>query len=94
MCTCVILGIDSGNPRITDGDLDLTDISPSDENRYADICMARLWLLTVGFTLSFGALFAKTWQVYRVYTNTKLKEKVMDNNNCVCIQNICEDILL
>lgn len=36
----------------------------------------RLWVLTLGFTLSFGALFAKTWQVYRVYTNSELKKKV------------------
>ena len=81
MCTCVLLGIDSGNPRITNGDLDLADISSSDENRYANVCIARLWLLTIGFTLSFGALFTKTWQVYRVYTNIKLKEKVI---GCVC----------
>ena len=36
----------------------------------------RLWVLTLGFTLSFGVLFAKTWQVYRVYTNSDLKKKV------------------
>ncbi len=40
------------------------------------LLQARLWLLTVGFTFSFGALFAKTWQVYRVYTNPKLKKEV------------------
>ena len=46
------------------------------------ILQARLWLLTFGFTLSFGALFAKTWQVYRIYTNSKLKNEV----NCfVCL---------
>lgn len=46
------------------------------------ILQARLWLLTFGFTLSFGALFAKTWQVYRIYTNPKLKNEV----NCfVCL---------
>ena len=39
----------------------------------------RLWVLTLGFTLSFGALFAKTWQVYRVYTNSELKKKVQKN---------------
>ena len=39
----------------------------------------QLWFLTIGFTLSFGVLFAKTWQVYRVYTNPKLQKEV-----CVC----------
>ena len=24
--------------------------------------------LTVGFSLTFGALFAKTWRVYRIFT--------------------------
>ena len=37
---------------------------------------ARLWIITIGFTLSFGALFAKTWQAYRIYTTPSLKDKV------------------
>lgn len=36
----------------------------------------RLWLFTIGFSLSFGALFAKIWQAYRVYTKPELKQKV------------------
>lgn len=51
------------------------------------VCMLcvqlRLWVLTLGFTLSFGALFAKTWQVYRVYTNNELKKNV-------CVYSVCE----
>ena len=42
----------------------------------------RLWLFTLGFSLSFGALFAKTWQVYRVYTNPKLKKQVKGSYYC------------
>ena len=41
-----------------------------------------MWFFTVGFTLSFGALFAKTWQVYRVYTNPKLKKQVT-HSHCI-----------
>lgn len=32
--------------------------------------------MTLGFTFSYGALFAKTWQMYCVHTNAKLKKKV------------------
>ena len=32
-------------------------------------CNARLWLLTIGFTLAFGALFAKTWRIYVIFRN-------------------------
>lgn len=39
------------------------------------ICNIRLWFFTIGFTLSFGALFSKIWQAYRVYTNSDLKDK-------------------
>uniref|UniRef100_A0A1X7U648 G-protein coupled receptors family 3 profile domain-containing protein n=1 Tax=Amphimedon queenslandica TaxID=400682 RepID=A0A1X7U648_AMPQE len=74
MGSSILLGIDSGTPQVTDGDRDkiLDEIGPSAKNRYAIICMTRVWLLTIGFTLSFGSLFAKTWQVYRVYTKADL----------------------
>ncbi|KAL5484018.1 hypothetical protein EMCRGX_G020445 [Ephydatia muelleri] len=66
LATCYLLGIDSNNP-------------PPDpqhiNTRYAIICTLRLWLLTIGFSLSFGSLFGKTWQVYRVYTNPALKKE-------------------
>ena len=33
--------------------------------------------LTYGFTLAFGALFCKTWRIYRIFTNAKdLKNRV------------------
>ncbi|RDD43704.1 Gamma-aminobutyric acid type B receptor subunit 2, partial [Trichoplax sp. H2] len=33
------------------------------------ICTARVSLLSLGFTLSFGAMFAKTWRVHVIFTN-------------------------
>ena len=98
MSTCILLGIDSANPKVVDGELDLTDIPDSAKKRYATICTVRLWFLTIGFTLSFGALFAKTWQVYRVYTNpTKLKDKVQASSGTVHVVHIvfciCENIV-
>jgi gamma-aminobutyric acid type B receptor len=41
------------------------------------ICMVRVWLLTVGFTLAFGAMFSKTYRVHAILTNAKLIKKVI-----------------
>ena len=37
---------------------------------------ARAWVLAVGFTLAFGAMFGKTWRVHAIFTNIKLNKKV------------------
>ncbi|XP_045170037.2 gamma-aminobutyric acid type B receptor subunit 2-like [Mercenaria mercenaria] len=36
------------------------------------ICKARVLSFSLGFTITFGALFSKTWRVYRIFTNRKL----------------------
>ena len=61
-----------------------------------------MWLLSVGFVLSFGAMFSKTWRVYRIATFKKpkrvvrnkllecklqLKNKIITNN--AYIKQIC-----
>jgi hypothetical protein len=33
-------------------------------------------VLSIGFTLAFGAMFAKTWRVYAIFTNIKMQKKV------------------
>ena len=33
------------------------------------ICISRIWLLCIGFTIAFGSLFVKTWRVYRIFDN-------------------------
>jgi gamma-aminobutyric acid type B receptor len=40
------------------------------------VCTARAWVLMAGFTLSFGAMFSKTWRVHSIFTNVKLNKKV------------------
>ena len=37
---------------------------------------ARSWVLANGFTLAFGAMFAKTWRVHAIFTNINLNKKV------------------
>jgi len=36
----------------------------------------RSFVFSLGFTITFGALFSKTWRVYRIFTNKKLLKRV------------------
>ncbi|XP_052793470.1 gamma-aminobutyric acid type B receptor subunit 2-like [Mya arenaria] len=42
------------------------------ETTHGSVCKARVCLFCIGFTVTFGALFSKTWRVYRIFTNKKL----------------------
>ncbi|KAJ8971646.1 hypothetical protein NQ317_001395 [Molorchus minor] len=53
--------------------LDGRFVNPS---AYPAVCQARAWLLTIGFTLSFGAMFSKVWRVHRLTTKAKSDPKV------------------
>ncbi|KAJ8045808.1 Gamma-aminobutyric acid type B receptor subunit 2 [Holothuria leucospilota] len=56
-----ILGLDVVHPRI---------------DRIRAYCMLRIWLISIGFVLGFGALFSKTWRVYRVSNLDKGAKRV------------------
>eukprot|EP00731_Ephydatia_muelleri_P024104 Em0016g375a len=79
LITCYLLGVDSNNPPLA---------SPDSKQRYAIICMLRLWFLTIGFTLAFGSLFGKTWQAHRVYVDSKLKHKPFKMRNFLIILSV------
>lgn len=38
----------------------------------------RTWILIVGYTTAFGAMFAKTWRVHAIFKNVKMKKKVLE----------------
>lgn len=40
------------------------------------VVQVRTWILTVGYTTAFGAMFAKTWRVHAIFKNVKMKKKV------------------
>ncbi|XP_066139007.1 gamma-aminobutyric acid type B receptor subunit 1 isoform X1 [Euwallacea fornicatus] len=42
---------------------------------FPSVCQSRAWLLAVGFTLSFGAMFSKVWRVHRLSTAAKTDPK-------------------
>lgn len=43
---------------------------------YPSVCQTRTWLITFGFTLSYGAMFSKVWRVHRLTTKAKSDPKV------------------
>ena len=40
---------------------------------FAACCAAPNWLLHLGFSLGYGAMFTKIWRVHRIATHTKTK---------------------
>ncbi|XP_038053472.1 gamma-aminobutyric acid type B receptor subunit 2-like [Patiria miniata] len=52
---------------------------------YKAICTSRAWFLCLGFTLAFGAMFSKTWRVHRIFTNIKMKKKVIKDGQLIAI---------
>ncbi|XP_067042519.1 gamma-aminobutyric acid type B receptor subunit 2-like [Acropora muricata] len=53
-------------------------LSPLSYNR---VCRARFCLLSLGFTVGFGAMFSKTWRVHQIFTNiTKVRKVVLDSD--------------
>ena len=46
------------------------------EDQFPYICAARAWVLSLGFSLSYGSMFSKIWRVHRLTTKTKTESKV------------------
>ncbi|XP_046849982.1 gamma-aminobutyric acid type B receptor subunit 2-like isoform X2 [Xenia sp. Carnegie-2017] len=40
------------------------------------LCKAEVFLMTIAFSLLFGAIFMKTWRIYRIFTNDKLSKNL------------------
>lgn len=47
------------------------------------ICSMKAWTLCLGFTLSFGAMFSKTWRVHQIFTNISLNKKVIKDSKLI-----------
>ncbi len=56
----------------------------------------RAWCLTSAFTLSYGSMFSKTWRVHQIFTNVKMKKKVIKDYQLfvVIVLFLCVDLLL
>lgn len=45
-----------------------------DELAFGRVCQLRAWLMSLGFSLAYGAMFSKVWVVYRLTTHRKKDE--------------------
>lgn len=45
--------------------------------KYGQVCTARAWIMCIGFTLAFGAMFTKTWRVHAIFKSISPKKKVI-----------------
>ncbi|XP_060600012.1 gamma-aminobutyric acid type B receptor subunit 1-like [Ruditapes philippinarum] len=48
-------------------------------------CLTRKLLFSLGFTVTFGGLFSKTWRVYRIFTNKKLLKRTIKDYQLLAI---------
>ena len=55
---------------------------------------ARFCLLSLGFTVGFGAMFSKTWRVHQIFTNIKKIKKVQINNSLFARLSFTQDCLI
>ena len=39
------------------------------------LCVIRLWALPLGFTLSYGSMFARAWRIYRIFNNPWISKR-------------------
>uniref|UniRef100_A0A8C6X1J6 Gamma-aminobutyric acid type B receptor subunit 2 n=2 Tax=Elapidae TaxID=8602 RepID=A0A8C6X1J6_NAJNA len=55
------------------------------EKTFETLCTIRTWILTVGYTTAFGAMFAKTWRVHAIFKNVKMKKKIIKDQKLMVI---------
>lgn len=47
---------------------------------FPNICQIKTWVLSIGFTLGYGAMYSKVWRVHRLHTSQK-KNAIRVNDN-------------
>ncbi|XP_077991830.1 gamma-aminobutyric acid type B receptor subunit 2-like [Glandiceps talaboti] len=53
------------------------------DNQRTTACLVGKWVLTVGFTLGFGPMFAKTWRIHRIFVKTKIRKGPMHDRHLI-----------
>ena len=41
------------------------------------LCQSRIWVISIGFSLLYGTILAKTWKVYYIFNYTKSESKTV-----------------
>ncbi|XP_055386292.1 uncharacterized protein LOC129615216 [Condylostylus longicornis] len=68
---------------------------PHSENAFATVCTARVYLLSAGFSLAFGSMFAKTYRVHRIFTRSGsgvCKDKMLQDTQLISL--VCALLIL
>ncbi|XP_058126262.1 gamma-aminobutyric acid type B receptor subunit 2 [Anopheles ziemanni] len=55
---------------------------------FSTICMARIYFLSAGFSLAFGSMFAKTFRVYRIFTQSAgglCRDKILRDTQLISV---------
>uniref|UniRef100_A0A8C1JKQ0 Gamma-aminobutyric acid (GABA) B receptor, 2 n=1 Tax=Cyprinus carpio TaxID=7962 RepID=A0A8C1JKQ0_CYPCA len=55
------------------------------DKEFETLCTVRTWILIVGYTTAFGAMFAKTWRVHAIFKNVKMKKKIIKDQKLFII---------
>ncbi|GAA6101084.1 gamma-aminobutyric acid type B receptor subunit 2 isoform X1 [Tachysurus ichikawai] len=55
------------------------------DQAFETLCTVRTWILIVGYTTAFGAMFAKTWRVHAIFKNVKMKKKIIKDQKLLII---------
>ncbi|KAK1880406.1 Gamma-aminobutyric acid type B receptor subunit 2, partial [Dissostichus eleginoides] len=55
------------------------------DKEFETLCTVRTWILIVGYTTAFGAMFAKTWRVHAIFKNAKMKKKIIKDQKLLII---------
>jgi len=54
----------------------------------------RMVLFSMGFSITFGSLFSKTWRVYRIFSNKKLVRMVSGIRCCSPIGSLVQVVVV
>ena len=44
-----------------------------------ELCHVRIWLVSIGFSLLYGTMIAKTWRIYYIFSHTKPNTKIVSS---------------
>ncbi|XP_031551281.1 gamma-aminobutyric acid type B receptor subunit 2-like [Actinia tenebrosa] len=56
-----------------------------DPSSVGGLCSAQAWILSIGFTMAFGAMFAKTWRVHAIFKSITPRKKVIKDEHLFLI---------
>ncbi|XP_059477386.1 gamma-aminobutyric acid type B receptor subunit 2 isoform X2 [Neocloeon triangulifer] len=68
---------------------------PAGGAHFANVCTARAYLLSAGFSLAFGSMFTKTYRVHRIFTSSRsgvVKNKLLQDTQLISL--ICALLLV